>query len=43
MVSRRNRLAWNRPQSAAEWVLFAVFGGSFVTMIAEIAWRIFRF
>jgi len=43
MVSRRLRITWNRPRSTAEWVLFAVFGASFVTMIAEIAWWTFRF
>jgi hypothetical protein len=43
MPARRNHFAWNRPQSAAEWVLFVVFGASFVVMIAEVVWWTVRF
>ena len=43
MAPRRNLFVRNRPQSAAEWVLFVVFGTSFVTMIAEVIWWTFRF
>jgi len=32
------RFLVNRPQSMAEWILFAVFIGSLLTMVGEIAW-----
>jgi len=43
MGSRRTHVAWNRPQSPAEWVLFVVFGASFVTMIVQVVWWSVRF
>ena len=32
----------NRPQTVAEWTLFAVFCGSLLTMLAEIMWWTMR-
>ena len=32
----------NRPQTIAEWMLFGVFCGSLLTMLAEIMWWTMR-